>query len=297
MAPGVRQALFRMGPTIGWSSPHGAPAASSDRRGGARYGVPVHTGVAGKRCVHAYGWGAGLLWPAWGSGGRDPISPSPTRLGHLGHARARRRCGQRGIVRAPPRSGPRDGGHQSHRGPRVGSVLITDIGVLVRIRFDAAPGSFRGDASQDLGYVAGGEPRAASVIRIWGELDQPSHGPHAGGDGAIRAAVDIPLDVYIESPPEVGGFIRYPELPDIIRVAAPVYVKSASTTPPCLPGRQAPRRPARGPEPGAGSPARLRSTCWSGRVPGGHLQSCGARAGRSGGRVQPGRTREVVAGR
>ena len=42
---------------------------------------------------------------------------------------------------------------------------------------------------------------------------------------AIRAAVDIPLDVYVEAPDNVGGFVRHHEIPELIRVAAPVYVK------------------------------------------------------------------------
>jgi|SRR5579884_550544 hypothetical protein len=42
---------------------------------------------------------------------------------------------------------------------------------------------------------------------------------------AIRQAVDIPLDIYVEAPDDVGGFVRLYEIPEIVRVAAPVYVK------------------------------------------------------------------------
>ena len=42
---------------------------------------------------------------------------------------------------------------------------------------------------------------------------------------AIRAAVDIPLDVYVEAPDDFGGFVRHYEIPEIVRVAAPVYIK------------------------------------------------------------------------
>ena len=42
---------------------------------------------------------------------------------------------------------------------------------------------------------------------------------------AIRAAVDLPLDVYVEAPDDFGGFVRHYESPELIRVAAPVYVK------------------------------------------------------------------------
>jgi hypothetical protein len=42
---------------------------------------------------------------------------------------------------------------------------------------------------------------------------------------AIRQAVDIPLDIYVEAPDDVGGFVRLYEIAEIVRVAAPVYVK------------------------------------------------------------------------
>jgi len=42
---------------------------------------------------------------------------------------------------------------------------------------------------------------------------------------AIRQAVDIPIDIYVEAPDDIGGFIRHYEIPEIIRVAAPVYIK------------------------------------------------------------------------
>jgi len=43
--------------------------------------------------------------------------------------------------------------------------------------------------------------------------------------GAIRQAVDIPIDLYIEVPDNFGGFVRYYEMPKIIQVGAPVYFK------------------------------------------------------------------------
>ena len=42
---------------------------------------------------------------------------------------------------------------------------------------------------------------------------------------AIRAAVDMPLDVYVEAPDNLGGFVRLHEIPELIRVAAPIYIK------------------------------------------------------------------------
>jgi len=42
---------------------------------------------------------------------------------------------------------------------------------------------------------------------------------------AIRQAVSLPLDVYVEAPDDFGGFIRHYEVPEMVRVAAPMYVK------------------------------------------------------------------------
>jgi len=43
---------------------------------------------------------------------------------------------------------------------------------------------------------------------------------------AIRAAVELPLDVYVEVPDDFGGFVRHYEVPELVRVASPVFVKA-----------------------------------------------------------------------
>lgn len=42
---------------------------------------------------------------------------------------------------------------------------------------------------------------------------------------SIRRVSHVPLDIYIESPDGLGGFVRHHESPEIIRYAAPVYLK------------------------------------------------------------------------
>jgi hypothetical protein len=42
---------------------------------------------------------------------------------------------------------------------------------------------------------------------------------------AIRQAVSLPLDIYVEAPDDFGGFVRHYEVPEMVRVAAPMYVK------------------------------------------------------------------------
>jgi hypothetical protein len=42
---------------------------------------------------------------------------------------------------------------------------------------------------------------------------------------AMRAAVDMPIDLYVEVPDNFGGFIRHYEIADLVRCLAPIYVK------------------------------------------------------------------------
>jgi Peptidase family U32 len=43
--------------------------------------------------------------------------------------------------------------------------------------------------------------------------------------GAIRRAVQCPLDLYVEAPDDFGSPVRYYEIADLVRVASPVYLK------------------------------------------------------------------------
>jgi hypothetical protein len=42
---------------------------------------------------------------------------------------------------------------------------------------------------------------------------------------AIRQAVDVPVDLYVEGADDFGGTVRYYEVPEMVRVAAPVQLK------------------------------------------------------------------------
>ena len=46
---------------------------------------------------------------------------------------------------------------------------------------------------------------------------------------AIRNACNIALDLHTENPKSTGGFIRHYEVPDFIRVASPVYLKTGGS--------------------------------------------------------------------
>lgn len=46
---------------------------------------------------------------------------------------------------------------------------------------------------------------------------------------AMRQAIDIPIDIHTENPKSTGGFIRHYEVPEMIRIAAPIYLKTGGS--------------------------------------------------------------------
>lgn len=46
---------------------------------------------------------------------------------------------------------------------------------------------------------------------------------------ALRQAVDCPIDIHTENPKSTGGFIRHYEVPEMVRVAAPIYLKTGGS--------------------------------------------------------------------
>lgn len=62
------------------------------------------------------------------------------------------------------------------------------------------------------------EQLGASTINVSTDLD-PEH------LAEFRGSCTVPLDVYVEVPDDQGGFVRFYDVPEIVRLAAPVYVK------------------------------------------------------------------------
>ena len=107
------------------------------------------------------------------------------------------------------------------------SVLVSDLGLL------AVLGSMKraGDVPRDLilktsvmmapANAASArvlEDLGATTINVPSDLSLPQL-------ASIRAAIDAPIDLYVEAPDNIGGFIRHYEVPEFIRVGAPLYVK------------------------------------------------------------------------
>ncbi len=107
------------------------------------------------------------------------------------------------------------------------SVLIADLGVLSTFADARRAGFLPQDMQAKVSVMLPvANPAAARVLADLGAntINLPTDLSLAQ-IAAIRAAVDIPLDVYVEAPDNLGGFVRLHELPELIRIAAPVYVK------------------------------------------------------------------------
>ncbi|HHX71732.1 MAG TPA: peptidase, partial [Clostridiales bacterium] len=46
---------------------------------------------------------------------------------------------------------------------------------------------------------------------------------------AMRQAIKIPIDIHTENPASTGGFIRHYEVPEMVRIAAPIYLKTGGS--------------------------------------------------------------------
>ncbi len=107
------------------------------------------------------------------------------------------------------------------------SVLIADLGVLSAFTALKVAGELPVDMQAKISVMLpAANPASARVLEQLGAatINLPTDLSLAQ-IAAIRAAVDCPLDVYVEAPDNLGGFVRLHEIPELIRVASPVYVK------------------------------------------------------------------------
>jgi hypothetical protein len=107
------------------------------------------------------------------------------------------------------------------------SVLIADLGVLAAFREMRDAGELPPEMQAKVSVMLPvANPGTARVLAELGAstLNLPTDLSLAQ-IAAIRAAVDLPLDIYLEAPDTLGGFVRVHELPEVVRVAAPVYLK------------------------------------------------------------------------
>jgi hypothetical protein len=120
----------------------------------------------------------------------------------------------------------------------INSILVADLGHLMLLgqmkRSGDLPADFVLKTSVTLAIANPATARlfedlGATSLNLPVDLTLPQI-------AAIRQAVDAAIDFYIESPDDFGGAVRHYEIPDIVRVAAPVYLKfGLRNSPPLYP--------------------------------------------------------------
>ena len=107
------------------------------------------------------------------------------------------------------------------------SVLVSDIGILQVIAKQRSAGALPPELIIKTSVMmAPTNPASALILQTLGAdtVNIPSD-LTIPQIAAMRAALTVPIDFYVEAPDNIGGFLRYYEIPELIRVASPIYLK------------------------------------------------------------------------
>lgn len=144
-------------------------------------------------------------------------TPEGQRMGY-------RLRGQEQIIRAV---------EEVKRGARLGcrGFMVYDEGCLWLLNEMRKAGEIPADCHFKVSAHTGhGNPCSAKLLESIGANSfNPVRDIQLQMLGAIRKAIDIPIDIHTENPQSSGGFIRHYEVPDMIKVAAPIYLKTGGS--------------------------------------------------------------------
>ena len=119
------------------------------------------------------------------------------------------------------------------RAARLGcrGFLVYDEGCLWVLGEMRKAGELPADCRFKVSAHAGhGNPCSARVLETLGaDSINPVRDIQLQMLASMRQAIGCPIDVHTENPKSSGGFIRHYEVPEMIRVAAPVYLKTGGS--------------------------------------------------------------------
>jgi len=119
------------------------------------------------------------------------------------------------------------------RAARLGcrNFLVYDEGCLWILNKARAAGEIPNDCRFKVSAHTGhGNPCSAKLLEeIGADSINPVRDIQIQMLAAMRQAIDIPIDIHTENPESSGGFIRHYEVPEMIRVAAPIYLKTGGS--------------------------------------------------------------------
>jgi hypothetical protein len=107
------------------------------------------------------------------------------------------------------------------------NVLVADEGVLWEAHRLRVAGDLPADMRFKVSVLIGpANPAAFRVVAALGGDSINIPGDLTTAQVAeIRAASNTAIDMYVESPDDIGGFVRMYDASELIRVAAPIYLK------------------------------------------------------------------------
>jgi hypothetical protein len=111
------------------------------------------------------------------------------------------------------------------------SFLVYDEGCLWLLNEARKAGHIPADCHFKVSAHTGhGNPCSAKLLEMIGANSiNPVRDIQLQMLAAMRQTIDIPLDVHTENPASTGGFIRHYEVPEMVRVAAPIYLKTGGS--------------------------------------------------------------------
>jgi hypothetical protein len=111
------------------------------------------------------------------------------------------------------------------------SFLIYDEGCLWILNEARKSGLIPADSKFKMSAHAGcANPCSAKLLEsIGADTINPVRDIQLQMLSAMRQAIDVPIDIHTENPASSGGFIRHYEVPEMIRVAAPIYLKTGGS--------------------------------------------------------------------
>lgn len=111
------------------------------------------------------------------------------------------------------------------------SFLVYDEGCLWVLNEMRKAGEIPADCHFKVSAHAGhGNPCSAKLLEsIGADSINPVRDIQLQMLAAMRQAITCPIDIHTENPKSTGGFIRHYEVPEMIRVAAPIYLKTGGS--------------------------------------------------------------------
>lgn len=111
------------------------------------------------------------------------------------------------------------------------SFLVYDEGCLWVLNEFRKAGKIPADCKFKVSAHTGwGNPCAGKVLESLGANSvNPVRDIQLPMIAAIRQTIDIPVDIHTENPASSGGFVRHYEVPEMIRVGAPLYLKTGGS--------------------------------------------------------------------